>query len=91
MEHHSRIIDIQKIVCEEYGVTMRGMLSKSRERHLVIPRMVAMGLVREMTNMSLYGIAKKFNRVNHTTVIHAVGRFKNMKDVRIEAVRKKLK
>lgn len=73
-----KISDIQLAVCEEFGISLKDMLSKSRKRELAWPRHVAMGLGREMTDFSLNRIKKAFRRMDHTTVINGVKNYKKL-------------
>jgi chromosomal replication initiator protein len=69
-----RMAQIQKMVANEFGVTIEAMRSKSRAQKVTFPRQVAIYLAREMTGMSLVEIGKKFGGRDHTTVIHAYGK-----------------
>ncbi|HNX92249.1 MAG TPA: helix-turn-helix domain-containing protein, partial [Syntrophomonas sp.] len=48
------------------------MLSKKRNKNLVVPRQIAMYLCRKMTDASLPLIGDQFGGRDHTTVIHSV-------------------
>lgn len=61
------------IACaEEFGVTVESLISKSRKRHLVAARQMAMKLIRYNFKypLSVKEIGKVFHR-DHTTVIHS--------------------
>jgi len=52
--------------------------SKKRTRHILLPRQIAMYLVRELTNHSLTSIAEGFNGQDHTTVLHSYKKIKKL-------------
>lgn len=65
------ISTIQQTVCKHYDITLAEMKGKKRNKHIVVPRQVAMYLSRELTDSSLPKIGKEFGGKDHTTVIHA--------------------
>lgn len=62
---------IMEVTAGFFKLNVEDLESKSRSRHLVNARQIAMYLVREMTEMSLPQIGKAFGGRDHTTVIHA--------------------
>ncbi|WP_336705452.1 chromosomal replication initiator protein DnaA [Micrococcus terreus] len=54
-----------------FNLTMEELTSKSRTRTLVTARQIAMYLLRELTEMSLPKIGAELGGRDHTTVIHA--------------------
>lgn len=54
-----------------YGVTMDDLCGSSRSRVLVTARQIAMYLCRELTDLSLPKIGQQFGGRDHTTVMHA--------------------
>jgi len=70
--------DIQWAVADYFGVTHMDMLSDRRPSEVVIPRHVAMWLVRRLTTLSLPVIARAFRRGDHTTVMHACSKIEHM-------------
>ncbi len=54
-----------------FGFTIADLQSKSRTRTLVTARQIAMYLLRELTEMSLPRIGAEFGGRDHTTVMHA--------------------
>lgn len=56
---------------EYFKLTMEELCSKSRTRTLVTARQIAMYLCRELTDMSLPKIGQELGGRDHTTVIHA--------------------
>ena len=65
------IFDIQTRVAQHFGIPLDAMLSRKRSRKFSYPRMIAIGLCREMTGASLLVLAKAFDR-HHTTIMHSV-------------------
>jgi chromosomal replication initiator protein len=65
---------IQRLVCEQFGVEQAELLARRRDEAVVMPRQIAMFLVRELTRKSYPDIARRFGRSNHATVIHACRR-----------------
>jgi chromosomal replication initiator protein len=66
--------DIQRRICEAFGISMDQLLSSSRAAPVAWPRQVAMYLSRELTDQTLPAIGRAFGGRNHTTVIHACRR-----------------
>ncbi|HZY05034.1 MAG TPA: chromosomal replication initiator protein DnaA [Anaeromyxobacteraceae bacterium] len=69
---------IQEAVASHYGLTVAKLTSVSREQKIALPRQVAMYLCRELARETLQSIAEKFNKKDHTTVIAAVDRVKEL-------------
>ncbi|HUO50966.1 MAG TPA: chromosomal replication initiator protein DnaA, partial [Gemmatimonadaceae bacterium] len=63
---------IQRSVAQEWGVTVEGLRSPSRTKHLTVPRQVAMFLIRELLGMQLVEIGNVFGGRDHSTVIHSI-------------------
>jgi chromosomal replication initiator protein len=69
-----RVQQIQKVVANEYGVSVEALKSKSRAQRVVVPRQVAVYLARELTGLPLVEIGKRFGGRDHSTILHAYGR-----------------
>ncbi len=72
------IDNIQKTVAEYYKVKVADLLSKRRSRSIARPRQMAMALAKELTNHSLPEIGDHFGGRDHTTVIHACRKVKEL-------------
>lgn len=72
------IDNIQKTVAEYYKVKIAELLSKRRSRSIARPRQMAMALAKELTNHSLPEIGDHFGGRDHTTVIHACRKVKEL-------------
>ena len=70
--------NIQKTVAEYYKVKVADILSKRRSRSIARPRQMAMALAKELTNHSLPEIGDQFGGRDHTTVIHACRKVKEL-------------
>ncbi|MEX0878072.1 MAG: chromosomal replication initiator protein DnaA [Candidatus Spechtbacterales bacterium] len=62
---------ILKAVCNFYEVEEEELLGKNRKRDIVLPRQVAMYLMRTELKTSYPTIGDRFGGKDHTTVIHA--------------------
>src|SRR3981189_2787719 len=71
--------NIQKTVADYYKVRMADLLSKRRSRSVARPRQVAMALAKELTSHSLPEIGDAFGGRDHTTVMHACKRIKELR------------
>jgi len=73
--------NIQKTVADYYKVRVADLLSKRRSRSVARPRQVAMALAKELTTHSLPEIGDAFGGRDHTTVMHACKRIKELRDL----------
>lgn len=73
LEEKSRLTieAIQERVARYFNISVSEMKTKKRNRVVVYPRQVAMYLVRELTDYSLFEIGGAFGGKDHSTVIHA--------------------
>ena len=62
---------IEKAVCEVFGLGVESLQATCRAKALVAPRMLAMWLARKHTRAALAEIGKFFGRRSHSTVISA--------------------
>ncbi|WP_194925508.1 chromosomal replication initiator protein DnaA [Catenulispora pinisilvae] len=61
-----------------FGITMEDLCGTSRSRILVTARQIAMYLCRELTDLSLPKIGQAFGGRDHTTVMHADRKIRNL-------------
>jgi len=73
------IDSIQKAVAEKYGIKQSQLKEKSNTKTIVVPRQVAMYLVKELTTASLPEIGRAFGGKHHTTVIHSIGKIERLR------------
>ncbi|MGH2506807.1 MAG: chromosomal replication initiator protein DnaA [Ktedonobacteraceae bacterium] len=62
---------IAEVVAEFYHISLEAMCSKQRDKHIVMPRQIAMYLIRQETTVSLLEIGQLFGGRDHSTVLHA--------------------
>jgi len=72
--------NIQKTVAEYFKIRVADLLSKRRSRSIARPRQVAMALTKELTTHSLPEIGDEFGGRDHTTVLHACRRVKELRE-----------
>lgn len=72
--------NIQKTVAEYYKMRLGDLLGKKRTRSIARPRQLAMALAKELTNHSLPEIGQGFGGRDHTTVLHACRKIKELRD-----------
>lgn len=63
--------NIQKIVCEYFGLKLTDIKAKKRTKEVTLPRQIAMYIIKQLTDMSLSDIGKGFGGKDHATVIYA--------------------
>ncbi|MDR1289288.1 MAG: chromosomal replication initiator protein DnaA [Holosporales bacterium] len=69
---------IQKKVCEYYGVKLSDLTSARRHKAVTTARQIAMYLCKDLTSRSLPDIGKNFGGKDHSTVIHAIKKVKDL-------------
>jgi chromosomal replication initiator protein len=62
---------IAKVVSEYYSVPMDALQGQKRDKAIVVPRQIAMFLMREETDVSLLRIGAELGGRDHSTVLHA--------------------
>jgi chromosomal replication initiator protein len=62
---------IAQAVAEYYHISLEAMCGKQRDKHIVMPRQIAMYLIRQETQASLLEIGQLFGGRDHSTVLHA--------------------
>ncbi len=72
--------NIQKTVADYFKLRVADLLSHRRSRSIARPRQVAMALAKELTNHSLPEIGDAFGGRDHTTVMHACKRVKELRE-----------
>jgi chromosomal replication initiator protein len=74
------VSNIQTTVAEYYKIKTSDMMAKRRNRSVARPRQVAMALAKELTNHSLPEIGDAFGGRDHTTVLHACRKIRELRD-----------
>jgi chromosomal replication initiator protein len=78
-ERRITIDSIQKAVAERYAIKPAQLKEKSNRKEIVLPRQVAMFLVKELTPASLPEIGRAFGGKHHTTVIHSINKIESQR------------
>lgn len=92
---HKSYIGIEKIlntVTKHFSVQLSQLHSKRKLKSITLPRQVAMHLARKLTNLSLEEIGGYMGGRDHTTVMHADEKIRNLRklDRNISATLRKL-
>lgn len=78
------IENIQRTVAEFYKIKVADLLSKRRNRSVTRPRQMAMALAKELTTHSLPEIGDAFGGRDHTTVLHACRKMKELLEAHLD-------
>lgn len=70
--------DILNVVSKYFGVSLERISGKDRSKDIVLPRQVAMYLMREQGGISLPKIGQELGGRDHTTVMYAVEKVTDM-------------
>jgi chromosomal replication initiator protein len=73
--------NIQRTVAEYYKIKIADLNAKRRSRSVARPRQMAMALAKELTNHSLPEIGDSFGGRDHTTVLHACRKIKELREL----------
>ena len=73
--------NIKRKVAEYYKIKVADLMSKRRNRSVARPRQVAMALAKELTQHSLPEIGDAFGGRDHTTVLHACRKIRELRDI----------
>jgi chromosomal replication initiator protein len=88
--HRVTIPVIKDRVSKAHGLTVKEMDHQRRDQRLAAPRQIAMYIACELTDCSLPQIARDFGKKDHTTVMYARDKVKELM-VRDEAYRNKVR
>ena len=69
---------IRETVAEEWGVTGDSLRSVRRSRDVLVPRQVAMFLMRSLLDLPLARIGREFGGRDHSTVHHSIGKVEGL-------------
>ncbi|WP_374029474.1 chromosomal replication initiator protein DnaA [Bdellovibrio bacteriovorus] len=83
LSHHETqstisVEEIMKLVADHYKVRVLDLKSSTRAKPIVVPRQIAMYLIKKFLDKSLVDIGKAFGGKDHTTVMNALERVKNL-------------
>lgn len=65
-------------VCKYYNIENDSLRGQGRTKDTVLARQIAIYIIRSMTNLSLTEIGKEFDKRDHTTVMHSIGRIESL-------------
>ena len=68
---HISIETIQKVICENYGISLSDIKGKNKGKKYAFPRQVAAYLSKEMTEYTFSEIGNEFGGRDHSTIMHA--------------------
>jgi chromosomal replication initiator protein len=79
LSHHETqttisIEEVMKLVADHYKVRVLDLKSSTRAKPIVVPRQIAMYLIKKFLDKSLVDIGKAFGGKDHTTVMNALQR-----------------
>ncbi len=63
---------IQKLICHHFKIKLSQLKSKNNSPKIAFPRQIAMYLCKELSDISLPEIGRKFGGKHHTTVLHSI-------------------
>jgi len=96
-ESVTTIEDIQRAVCDYFGIRLIQLKSHRRHRSITHPRMIAMYICRQHLGSSYTELGWKFGGKDHTTIINAVRKISSLIEnedrstrASIEAIERKL-
>jgi len=72
------IDQIQRKVCDFFGIKLSDLKAKTRTKAISFPRQIAMYLARQLTHASLSEVGRSFGGKDHTTVLHAVDKIQTL-------------
>ncbi len=72
------ITAIKRVVSEYFNIEYDNLSVKNRTKEISYARQMAMYLARELTNISLPNIGKNFGNRDHSTVLHACDKVKQL-------------
>jgi len=78
-ERRVSIENVQRTVCQEFGLTLPQLKAKNNSRPVSYPRQLAMYLAKELTTASLPQIGREFGGKHHTTVLHSINKISQLR------------
>ena len=62
---------IQKVIADNYQISISDLKSKKRDKKFVVPRQIAIYISRELTEISYSELGNEFGGKDHSTIMHA--------------------
>ncbi len=79
-KRETTIDEIVKTVAGKFNIKISELKSQKKNKNLVIPRQIAMYLSRKLTNLSFPDIGAKIGGKDHSTVIYATNKVRELLD-----------
>ncbi len=79
-ERRISIENVQRAVCQEFGLTLPQLKSKNNSHPIAYPRQIAMYLTKQLTTASLPQIGREFGGKHHTTVLHSINKIGELRE-----------
>jgi len=76
--------EIIDAVCKYYSISREDIVSKKRKKELMLPRQIAIYLMRELTSKSLPQIGAIMGGKDHSTILHSENKIKDLLKTDIE-------
>lgn len=76
--------EIINAVCKYYNLEREDIVSKKRKKELIIPRQIAIYLMRELTSKSLPQIGSIMGGKDHSTILHSENKIKSLLKTDVE-------
>ena len=70
--------NIKKIIAKYYGINVSDLSSSTRKKEVVLPRQLAIYIIRTKLNVPLKKIGDYFGSRDHTTVAHACSKVEKL-------------
>ncbi|GIW71519.1 MAG: chromosomal replication initiator protein DnaA [Planctomycetota bacterium] len=77
---HVNISQIMNVVANHFHLKIADLQSRKRSKSLVLPRHICMYLARTLTPMSLEEVGGHFGGRDHTTVLHAESKIRELRE-----------
>ncbi|MCR4736349.1 MAG: chromosomal replication initiator protein DnaA [Treponema sp.] len=61
---------IQKVIADNYQISVSDLKSKKRDKKFVVPRQIAIYIARELTEFSYSELGNEFGGKDHSTIMH---------------------
>jgi len=72
---------IKNFIAKKFGIKPKQLNSKNNSPKIAFPRQISMFLLKNLTDMTISNIGKKFGNKHHSTVIHSIRKIeKKMKE-----------
>jgi chromosomal replication initiator protein len=76
--------DIQKLVGDHFKVRIADLKATTRAKQIVVPRQMAMYLIKKHLDKSLVDIGRAFGGKDHTTVMNAIERIEYLQSIDVD-------